>query len=315
MRDATQHQGQQGRTDRTDPHSAPSSPAALARTPRTGALPPKPHIYDSIADELHRQTVIRPWSALLERTIATDILPRMLANRPDRVGTPAEPVPPSRLEVERFVDFILAETIPEAMAMLGRFEQAGVTRDGILRDLLTPAARRLGELWEEDRADFTAVTVAMIRLNQILRDTAVPISEAPLLRGHERHLLIAAAPGEQHSFGVAILSDLFRRAGWVVQAESILSRTALMTMVRRNWFDVVGLSVSAEGGLKGLPAVIRALRRTALNPGVGVMVGGKAFADHPERAQFVGADATARDGQSALFEADTMVERAHAAIR
>jgi methanogenic corrinoid protein MtbC1 len=316
MRDATQQQEQQGRSDRSDIDNSPLSLAgALTRKTAKRAVPAKPHIYDSITDELHRQTVIRPWSGLLERTIATDILPRMLARRPDSVAPAAETAPPSRTEVVRFVDLIIAENITAAMIMIARFIERGATRDGILHDLFTPAARRLGDLWDEDVADFTVVTVAMIRLNQILRDTAVPVSEAALLRGHERHLLIAAAPGEQHSFGVSVLSDLFRRAGWVVQAEPVLSRAGLMTLVRRNWFDVVGLSVSAEDGLKGLPAVIRALRRTAMNTGLGVMVGGKAFVDHPERAQFVGADATASDGQSALFEADTMVERAHAALR
>lgn len=145
----------------------------------------------------------------------------------------------------------------------------------------------------------------------IVRDTAAPISDATSLRGRERHLLIAAAPGEQHSFGVVVITDLFRRAGWVVQSEPMMTRASLTSTVRRNWFDVVGLSVSAERGLKGLPSVIRALRRTALNPALGVMVGGKAFVDHPERAQFVGADATARDAQEALFEADGMFEHQH----
>ncbi|HQT84901.1 MAG: hypothetical protein B7Z58_07285 [Acidiphilium sp. 37-64-53] len=321
MRDATQHQGSRGQSGRSELDRAALSSGGNASGPVAGnaprgSAPRKPHIYEAIADELHRQTVIRPWSGLLERTIATEVLPRMLANRPDRAAAPSGAAPmPTRGEVERFVDLILAENIAEAHATLARFVVSGATRDAVLQGLLAPAARRLGDLWDEDRTDFAAVTLAMIRLNQILRDTADPVSDAPMLRGRERHFLIAAAPGEQHSFGIAVLSDLFRRAGWIVQTEALLTRASLMSMVRRNWFDVVGLSVSGEGGLKGLPAVIRALRRTALNPALGVMVGGKAFADHPERAQFVGADATARDGQAALFEADSMVERAHAALR
>ncbi len=319
MRDATQHQGsrgQPGRSERDRVAVGPTGPT-IGPSPRRspgGAVPAKPYVYEAIADELHRQTVIRPWSSLLERTIATEVLPRMLASRV-RPDDAAAVVCSTRVEVERFVDLILAENLIEAHATLARFVAAGATRDNILQGLLSPAARRLGDLWDEDRADFAAVTLAMIRLNQILRDPADPVSEAPMLRGRERHFLIAAAPGEQHSFGIAVLSDLFRRAGWIVQTEALLSRASLMSIVRRNWFDVVGLSVSGEGGLKGLPAVIRALRRTALNPALGVMVGGRAFADHPERAQFVGADATARDGQAALFEADSMIERALAAIR
>lgn len=259
-----------------------------------------------------RQTVIRPWSQLLERAIATEVLPQMLANRsgpaPRRSDTVEPPLP---AEFERFVQLLLGDHLAEALAAVQQMVERGVSREQVLDLLLTPAARRLGEMWETDQCDFTTVTLGMIRLNQIVRDTAAPISDATSLRGRERHLLIAAAPGEQHSFGVVIITDLFRRAGWVVQSEPMMTRASLMSTVRRNWFDVVGLSVSAERGLKGLPSVIRALRRTALNPVLGVMVGGKAFLDHPERAQFVGADATARDAQEALFEADGMFEHQH----
>jgi len=263
--------------------------------------------------EAHRhQTVIRPWAHLLERAIATEVLPQMLANRPRPAPRGSDTVtPPLPEEFERFLRLILEDHLAEALGAVREMVERGVTREQVLDLLLTPTARRLGEMWETDQCDFTTVTLGMIRLNQIVRETASPISDATSLRGRERHLLIAAAPGEQHSFGVVVITDVFRRAGWVVQSEPMMTRACLMSTVRRNWFDVVGLSVSAERGLKGLPSVIRALRQTALNPALGVMVGGKAFVDHPERAQFVGADATARDAQEALFEADGMFDQQH----
>ncbi|MGC9268925.1 cobalamin B12-binding domain-containing protein [Acidiphilium sp.] len=299
MRDATQPQmPRRGRIDLS---------RSLRHDTANAALHSEPSFDDGF-----RQTVIRPWSNLLERTIATDVLPIMLAQRGGRRASAPDmeaPVIPTKSDVETFVSLILVDKITEARAMVEQMAARGLRRDDMLHGLLAPAARRFGELWDRDRCDFAAVTLGMIRLNQIMRDTAEPVSEAPILRGRVRHLLIAAAPGEQHSFGVSVISDLFRRAGWFVQSEPIMSRASLMSTLRRNWFDVVGISVSTDRGLKGLPGMIRALRQTALNPVLGVLVGGKVFVEHPERAQFVGADAMALDGQQALFEADTMVER------
>ena len=44
-----------------------------------------------------------------------------------------------------------------------------VTPSAVYLDLLTPAARQLGAMWDEDRCDFTQVTVGLMRLQQVMR--------------------------------------------------------------------------------------------------------------------------------------------------
>lgn len=190
--------------------------------------------------------------------------------------------------------------------MIGRITARGGDRDTILHGLLTPAARRLGVLWEEDRCDFAAVTLGMVRLNQIMVETGEPPVEPVAAHGEGRHALFATAPGERHAFGIAMIGDEFRRAGWHVRIEPRTSRAALLSIARRNWFDVIGISVAAERWLKGLPALIRSIRLNAMNPAVSVMVDGKTFLDHPERCQSVGADSSSSTAQDALREANRL---------
>lgn len=257
-----------------------------------------------------QQTVIRPWAALLERAIEREVLPRLLQMH--ELATP-EPAEATSAEVEKFVVWLIEGAMEQARALVDSLLARGADRDRLLASLLSPAARLLGVMWEEDRHDFATVTIAMVRLGEILRESAAKASEMSLLREPDRSLLLASAPGEQHDFGVTMLADCFGRAGWAVRTETRASRPQLMRVVRNDWFDLLGLSVSAERWLGELPAVIRTLRRVARNQALRIIVGGRAFLDHPERAEFVGADAFAADAAEAVTLAGSLVPaRRHA---
>ncbi|HQT59903.1 MAG TPA: cobalamin B12-binding domain-containing protein [Acidiphilium sp.] len=263
-----------------------------------------------------QQSFFPPWAELLDRVLTQQVLPRVVASHlPLPVWVDVSLIRPSAREVEQFLGFILTDDLNRAHVLIDQFTGRGADHDMILHDLLTPAARRLGVLWEEDRCDFAAVTLAMVRLNQILVENGPP---ADLPGGAIRvagHALFAAAPGEQHTFGIAVLTDVFSRAGWLASAEPRSTRTVLLGIARRNWLDVIGLSVTTDRWLKGLPAIIRSLRAVAPNPDLHVMVGGKAFLDYPERCQFVGADSMAADAQDALRQASVLTLNRDAARR
>jgi methanogenic corrinoid protein MtbC1 len=254
-----------------------------------------------------QQTFFPPWSDLLDGVLRQQVLPRVIASHmPLPVWVDVSLVKPSAREVEQFLGCILMDDLNRANLLIEKFTARGADYDMILRDLLTPAARRLGVLWEEDRCDFAAVTIGMVRLNQILIENSPPPESPDGIEPMVGHALFTAAPGEQHTFGIAVLADVFRRAGWLVTAEPRSARAVLLGIARRNWYDVIGLSVTADRWLKGLPAIIRSLRAVAPNPALHVMVGGKVFLDYPERCQFVGADSMAVDAQDALRQASRL---------
>jgi hypothetical protein len=48
--------------------------------------------------------------------------------------------------------------------------------------------------------------------------------------------------------------------------------------------------------------MIQSIRRASRNRGVGVLVGGRLFIEHPDYVARVGADATAVDGRQAILQ-------------
>jgi methanogenic corrinoid protein MtbC1 len=269
----------------------PTNPTPSDPTPASGTS----------TSEAAQATKVRPWTALLEAAIENEVLPRLCGTWSHPAAHSIDRSQPSETDLTLFVGFILEDDLDHARALADGLTVRGVSRHDLLHNLLGAAAKRLGELWDQDRCDIAVVSLGMIRLNQILRDTADHAVEAPLMRDFGRSALITPAPGETHNFGVVVLDDLFTRAGWQVDTPSRVTSAGLLVLAKRNWYDLVGISVSAERFLRSLPATIRSLRRAACNPALVVLVGGQAFNAHPERAQFIGADGFAPDAETALM--------------
>ncbi|NJK90043.1 MAG: cobalamin B12-binding domain-containing protein [Myxococcales bacterium] len=86
----------------------------------------------------------------------------------------------------------------------------------IFLDLLAPVARLLGDLWLIDLCTFTDVTIGLSRLQQLVRELAPAFEDGHDLRGFGHRALLAPAPGEQHTFGMHLVEEFLRRAGWDV---------------------------------------------------------------------------------------------------
>jgi len=174
---------------------------------------------------------------------------------------------------------------------------------------LAPTARVLGEFWDNDICDFVDVTMGIWRLQQVVHEIGnrAPCSSARTRA--DRRALFTVPPGDQHSFGLVMIEDLFRRAGWRTWSAPDAGIAELCAIVGRQWFELIGLTVSNADHVAQLPVMLRDLRRASQNPAVGIMVGGKIFTDHPELAAQAGADATAADGAKALLAAERLVDR------
>jgi len=251
--------------------------------------------------------IIPPWAELLGETIETEIFPRLLCALRDGYET-SQPRLASVSVVAEFVALIIADDMEAVRAVADRVIVQTGGRENLLNDLLKPAAIMLGEMWERDDCDFTTVTLGVYRLDQIMKETATVADYRSILNGHEHRILLLPAPGEQHSFGLGMVADAFREGGWCVRSGPSASRSQLLRLVRDEWFDVVGLSVTADRALKGLASCIRAVRAASCNAAVCIMLGGYAITEHSERAMFLGADTMALNARSALADANIYVE-------
>jgi methanogenic corrinoid protein MtbC1 len=251
--------------------------------------------------------------ARLVRTIEGEIVPRLVLAR--RATGTCEPVKapecksPDSADIKEFVRLLLAHDAAVASAYVEAVRQRGATHEIICLQLLAPAARELGLLWEEDECDFMQVTVGLCRLHQVLRDLSDEFRAEEIESKAGRRVLLAPVPGEQHTFGITLVAQFLRRAGWEVWHEFPTSPAEIIEILRQNWFTVVGLSVGHDASLEEVSAIISSLRQYSRNPAVGVLIGGPLLVTKPEIAPVVGADATAADGIEAVQKAELLCER------
>lgn len=242
----------------------------------------------------------------LAKAIESEVVPRlMLAHRLNfqaevRAAKDAR-IQVSAEDIAEFAGLVLAHDTNVALQYLHALVERGVSAEALYLEWLAPTARLLGEMWKADLCDFADVTIGLSRLQQLLHEISPQFEgEARPPRTVDRRVLLVPVPGEQHTLGLMLVEEFFRREGWECSSFMPKRQSELVRRVRREHFDVVGLSVSCVVLLDQLTSTIQAVRSASLNKGLVVMVGGPVFVEHPEYASQVGADATATDGRDAV---------------
>ncbi len=252
-------------------------------------------------------------SQVVHSQVAVESVPRLKLVRSEQPSCTCQSAvtirPLSLADIDLFSGLLIKGDMDAAADFIDEKRAHGVPLDNLYLELLAPSARRLGELWDEDLCDFADVTVGLCRLQQLLRGLSVAfVHEQELeIEAPRRRALLVTVPGEQHSFGLFMVAEFFRKAGWDVSTATPVTRDELASLVRHDWFDVVGVSSSCEDKLEAMASAIRTIRRASRNRGAGVMVGGPVFVAHPDYADLIGADATATDGRQAPIQAEKLV--------
>jgi MerR family transcriptional regulator, light-induced transcriptional regulator len=246
--------------------------------------------------------------ARLVRTIEGEIVPRLVMSRRVNVDAAVQQLRrcsmPDEIDVKEMVRLLLAHDASVASAYVAAVRQRGATLEMICLDLLAPTARELGLLWEEDECDFMQVTVGLCRLHQVLRELSPAFGFEDSHHESSKRILLAPFPGEQHTFGVTLVAQFLRRAGWEVWPEVPQTVAELLESMRENSFAAVGLSVGGETQLDAVAETIRTIRKSSRNRSVGVLIGGPIFVVKPGLAADMGADATGCDGRDAVRQAE-----------
>jgi len=254
----------------------------------------------------------------LLQTIQAEIIPRlMLAHREpvlQSLATQSRQPVPGPAEVAALAQLVMGSDPHEAWAYVERLRTDGMPLEMIYLDLLAPTARRLGELWDSDDCHFTEVTTGLWRMQQVMYELSGEFLDRAREQATGHRVLLAPAPGSQHTFGLYMVSEFFRRAGWNVLDRASLTKAELCNAARREWFDVIGLSVGSEVHVELVSEAITALRTASLNPEVFVLVGGPLLVGNPGLLLRLGADATASDAPNAVAQAEKLVAARSSAL-
>jgi methanogenic corrinoid protein MtbC1 len=240
--------------------------------------------------------------ARLALAIEADVIPRLVqAHRAPQTSVNALSVLPTvpAEQVASFVQLIIGDNEAGIQTAVAEHRRAGLTVETLCLDLFAPAARQLGELWDDDICDFAAVTVGLGRLQRLLRELNPAFGAEVEHPTNGRRALFAQPADEQHSFGLSMVAEFFRREGWDVAVAAGRAAEDPATRLGREWFDLVGFSIGCEKRLEWLRERIGVVRTTSRNPDVVVLVGGPLFALNPAFVTQVGADGTANDAKEA----------------
>jgi len=276
---------------------------ALAPT-GSGSCPPRPASRAASADARG--------PAGIRDAVETQIVPRLVQAFRERTPPCSAATAPAfpADDVGVFAGILMRGDEAAALAFVGARRTAGASLETLYLELMSPAARHLGEMWTEDRCSFADVTIGLGSLRELMRRLSPEFLDGAEREDPRRRALLVQVPGEQHSLGLHMAAEFFRRAGWEVAAETPQTRDDLAGLVRDQWYGVVGISVGSDAQLPEVASCVRAVRQASRNRGVGVMVGGPAFVCHPGRAALVGADAAATDGRQAPVQAERLLAQA-----
>lgn len=186
---------------------------------------------------------------------------------------------------------------------------AGMSLIELFLGVLQPAARQLGQGWEEDSCRFTDVTVGLWQLQQVFMRLVPEVHQGPLNRERRARptIFLTAMPTAQHRFGVQMLGAVFFAAGWsVTVSESREPEGQVLDAARANP-NVLGISLSCEKDLLHARKHIQSLRIACEHSQPFVMIGGPAVHLFPEQVHALQADAICGDAPDALQQATQLL--------
>lgn len=226
--------------------------------------------------------------------VAETVIPHLLVT----CRTNGAPRAPTQVHVDTLARLLLSRDETAPAAQIAALAQSGIGLESLLHDLITPAARRLGEYWHADSVTFLDVTLAMGRLTAIVRGLCRETGRD--LPADAPRALIATCEAERHGLGIAIVAQSFRAAQWRVQEVPGGDRDALGREVAATGYALVGLSVGSERTAAHLPALVAMLRRRSRNGHLLVALGGAGVMADPDCAARCGADFVAANGREAV---------------
>jgi len=248
----------------------------------------------------------------LGRSMELELIPRLLAHARDVPAQQDWPAPTrvviSDTDVTRFVQACLSHDEERCPGIITGLIEAGAPLERLCLDLLAPSARILGEMWDDDEVDFVEVTLGLGRMQRVVRDLGRRVAAETPMAEDAGQAFLCGMPDEQHSLGLAMVAEFFVADGWGVTVGPPLGAEDVLHEVGAHWYDVVGLSAALGERIPRIAAVIRDIRAASLNADLAVMVGGRAFVDHPEMVAQVGADASASDAAQGPLVARTLVQ-------
>ena len=247
----------------------------------------------------------------LVKTIEGKILPHIIEQHLES-SIPQDLQEKAIIDEKRILELtnlVLQEDARTSVNYVKAIHTSGTSLEDIYLLLLTPVARKLGKMWEEDESSFTDVTIALWRIKQLMYDLSPLFQQYANENKKGSSIMLVPLPGSQHNLGLFMVSEFFARAGWRIWGELAATEDEIIRMAANEWFDIVGLSASVREQFLQLKELIKMIKAKSKNPQVGIIIGSPVFNQFPDQVDDLGADMVGIDAADALEKATFYVER------
>jgi methanogenic corrinoid protein MtbC1 len=252
--------------------------------------------YDAYARaDRHFEVVQRSLPPEAIQSVAREVVQRLAFRLPARRRMAHLP---SDQQVDRLCMAVLSSEENAGDRIVFAARRDGANTETVYLDLISGAARRLGEMWTEDRVSFAQVTLACGRLYRIIRGLRHIIDDLMVDDAKQRHVLFILVPGETHTLGTEMAADIFRRQNWDVDVLLNGNFDEAVNIAEQNRYSAIVLVAHTEGRLPELVRLVLALR--IAQPLANVVLAGNIIDQVQDVDQLAGADAVIRDIETAV---------------
>lgn len=191
----------------------------------------------------------------------------------------------------------------EAEAVLDEGIDRGIHVVTLYQDVLGPALRRIGELWQQGEMsvaeEHLATQIALQHMDRLRREVRPHAAR-------DIRAIVTAVEGNRHTIGARMVADVLAFDGWDVDfLGASLPTSELIAFVRRRRPQLVALSITLDEHLDAALSAIAALGALEFSPAV--LVGGLAVDGNRDDLKAAGADGVELDSLGALHEARRLV--------
>ncbi|WP_169391342.1 cobalamin B12-binding domain-containing protein [Stappia stellulata] len=187
----------------------------------------------------------------------------------------------------------------------------------VYSQVLMPVCVCVRGRWSREEASFVEITLASGRIALAFNSISQAYVERHLMREEsdalhpgdaEARLLLARMPGDNHALGLQIVETVFRQSGWRVQRGGDGGHLdSCFQELKRDHFDVFGLSVGITSIVGDVAIAIDRARAASLNSALHVCIGGAGVLAAPEAFTGIGADFFATDALEGVALANRAV--------
>lgn len=210
---------------------------------------------------------------------------------------------------ESFLDMLMAATRSGDPAMLSQvhdeMRRRRISAEQVTDIYFPCVIEAIGNAWHNAELNILEATVALSRLQVLLREFGHAWLSDRAANGGTGCVLLILPPGEQHCLGAMLAANQLRRLGVSVRVELLADAGAIRDLMSRKRFNAVFLSVSNHDAIATSAGLVKCIRDAAGRRMPVVIGGGIVARDAPASrmqriANMTGADLATSDVRVAV---------------